>query len=283
MNKTVASPVRRRPDRRRRRGRRAPRIGVDGSTTKTVVQQSPSRRGRRRATVRRSPPTTSTSATRRAWSTCSSQIVQQHASPFGRSRRSSRARPPAPGFVVDDDGYILTNATWSRAPRRSPCSFERQQDRDAQVERQGPLDRPRAAEGRPERRSTCTRCTLGNSSTVQVGDPVLAIGNPFGLDRTLTTGVVSALQRQITAPNGFTIDNVIQTDAADQPRQLRRPAARRHRPRDRHQLADRDRRRAAAATSASASRSRSTPPSRCSPQLEKGGTSPARLPRPHRR
>ena len=47
--------------------------------------------------------------------------------------------------------------------------------------------------------------TLGDSSKAQVGDPVLAIGNPFDLDRTLTTGVVSALQREITAPNGFTI------------------------------------------------------------------------------
>ena len=52
---------------------------------------------------------------------------------------------------------------------------------------------------------------------MQVGDPTIAIGNPFGLDRTLTTGVVSALQRQITAPNGFTIDNVIQTDAPINP------------------------------------------------------------------
>ncbi len=46
---------------------------------------------------------------------------------------------------------------------------------------------------------------------------MLAIGNPFGLDRTLTTGVVSALQRQITAPNGFTISNVLQTDAPINP------------------------------------------------------------------
>jgi S1-C subfamily serine protease len=59
--------------------------------------------------------------------------------------------------------------------------------------------------------------TLGNSSTAQVGDPVLAIGNPFDLERTLTTGVISALQRQITAPNGFTIDNVLQTDAPINP------------------------------------------------------------------
>jgi S1-C subfamily serine protease len=59
--------------------------------------------------------------------------------------------------------------------------------------------------------------TLGNSSEAQVGNPVVAIGNPFGLDRTVTTGIVSALQREIKAPNGFTINNVIQTDAAINP------------------------------------------------------------------
>ncbi len=58
---------------------------------------------------------------------------------------------------------------------------------------------------------------LGNSSEVQVGDPVVAIGNPFGLDRTVTAGIVSALQRQIQAPNGFSISHVIQTDAAINP------------------------------------------------------------------
>ena len=52
---------------------------------------------------------------------------------------------------------------------------------------------------------------------MEVGDPTIAIGNPFGLDRTLTTGVVSAKQRRITAPNGFSIKDVIQTDAAINP------------------------------------------------------------------
>ena len=55
---------------------------------------------------------------------------------------------------------------------------------------------------------------LGRSGTLQVGDAVIAIGNPFGLERTATTGIVSALKRIITAPNGFDIQNVIQTDAA---------------------------------------------------------------------
>jgi S1-C subfamily serine protease len=59
--------------------------------------------------------------------------------------------------------------------------------------------------------------TLGRSSEVEVGDPVVAIGNPFGLDRTVTSGIISALQRQIQAPNGFSINHVIQTDAAINP------------------------------------------------------------------
>jgi S1-C subfamily serine protease len=58
---------------------------------------------------------------------------------------------------------------------------------------------------------------LGDSSKVEVGDPVVAIGNPFGLDRTVTSGIVSALQRQIEAPAGFSISHVIQTDAAINP------------------------------------------------------------------
>ena len=58
---------------------------------------------------------------------------------------------------------------------------------------------------------------MGDSSSVQVGDPTIAIGNPFGLDRTLTTGVVSALQRRITGPSNQSISNVIQTDAAINP------------------------------------------------------------------
>ena len=68
---------------------------------------------------------------------------------------------------------------------------------------------PRASELRPLR--------LGTSRDVQVGDPTVAIGNPFGLDLTLTTGVISAKARRIEAPNGFQIDDVLQTDAAINP------------------------------------------------------------------
>ena len=56
--------------------------------------------------------------------------------------------------------------------------------------------------------------TLGDSSAVHVGDDVIAIGSPFGLQNTVTTGIVSALHRQITAPNNYKINDAIQTDAA---------------------------------------------------------------------
>jgi putative serine protease PepD len=56
--------------------------------------------------------------------------------------------------------------------------------------------------------------TLGDSGTVGVGDPVVAIGAPFGLAGSITSGIVSALHRDITAPNNFTITDTIQTDAA---------------------------------------------------------------------
>ena len=55
---------------------------------------------------------------------------------------------------------------------------------------------------------------LGSSSSLQVGQPVVAIGSPFGLENTVTAGIVSALHRQMTAPNNFTIPDSIQTDAA---------------------------------------------------------------------
>jgi S1-C subfamily serine protease len=58
---------------------------------------------------------------------------------------------------------------------------------------------------------------LGSSSRIKVGQPAIAIGSPFGLEGTLTTGIVSAVGRSIKAPNGFSIDNVLQTDAAINP------------------------------------------------------------------
>ncbi len=131
--------------------------------------------------------------------------------------------------------------TWSRTRSRCTVSFEKGQTVEAQVVGKDPSN-DLAVLRIPTDGLTLHPLTLGDSSTVQVGDPVLAIGNPFDLERTLTTGVISALQRQITAPNGFTINNVLQTDAPINPGNSGGPLLNAARPSDRHQLADRDRR-----------------------------------------
>ena len=64
---------------------------------------------------------------------------------------------------------------------------------------------------------TLSPLRFGNSAAVRVGDPAFAIGNPYTFDQTLTVGVISALNRTITSPNGASITGVIQTDAALNP------------------------------------------------------------------
>jgi S1-C subfamily serine protease len=121
------------------------------------------------------------------------------------------------GFVVDSDGTILTNAHVVEGASGVSIKLSENGDSiDAEVKgRDASTDLavlkvdPSKVKLRP--------LPLGNSKQVRVGDPVIAIGNPFGFTRTVTTGIVSALQRQIQAPNGFSIPNVIQTDAAINP------------------------------------------------------------------
>ena len=119
------------------------------------------------------------------------------------------------GFVVSADGYIVTNA---HVVEDANGTIK------AKVGDGKALDAKLVGEDASTDlallkidASNLKPLTLGDSSGVQVGDPAYAIGNPFGLDRTLTVGVVSALQREIDSPNGFSIDDVIQTDAAINP------------------------------------------------------------------
>jgi putative serine protease PepD len=119
------------------------------------------------------------------------------------------------GFVVSDDGYIVTNAhVVEGANGQIKAKIGDGKALDAKLVGEDAstdlaLLKVSATNLKP--------LALGDSSGVEVGDPAYAIGNPFGLDRTLTTGVVSALQREISSPNGFSIDDVIQTDAAINP------------------------------------------------------------------
>jgi S1-C subfamily serine protease len=148
-----------------------------------------------------------------------STIVRQSESPFGFFRGEGQQQQgvaTGSGFVIDANGTILTNWHVVENAVKVTVSFENNKTVNAQVIGKDPSN-DLAVLRVPTEGITLHPLILGDSSTAQVGDPVLAIGNPFGLSRTLTTGIISALQRQITAPNGFTIDNVLQTDAPINP------------------------------------------------------------------
>jgi S1-C subfamily serine protease len=122
------------------------------------------------------------------------------------------------GFVVDEDGTIVTNAHVVDGAEEVTVSFEEGGDSiDADVKGVDPDTDLAVLKIDPGEVEDLTVLPLGDSSELRVGDPVVAIGNPFGLQRTVTTGIVSALQRQIDAPSGFSISNVIQTDASINP------------------------------------------------------------------
>ncbi len=116
------------------------------------------------------------------------------------------------GFVIDKDGHIVTNYHVVQGASKVEVRFSNDDTLTASVVGSDPsTDLALLKVVAPA--SALTPLLLADSEQVQVGDAVVAIGNPFGLERTVTAGIVSALQRNVTAPNGFQIDHVIQTDA----------------------------------------------------------------------
>jgi S1-C subfamily serine protease len=145
------------------------------------------------------------------------QVVQQSQSPFDFGFPSEqRGEATGSGFVIARDGTILTNAHVVAGATKVTVQFADKHVVDARI-----LGRDESTDLAvlkvSAKQSELRPLALGTSRTIQVGDPTIAIGNPFGLERTLTTGVVSATRRTIQAPNGFEIDGVIQTDAAINP------------------------------------------------------------------
>jgi len=141
--------------------------------------------------------------------------LQDGASPFDFAQRSANVASGS-GFVIDADGLMLTNAHLVAGATDIRVTFSDQRTVSARVLGKDE-DTDLALLGVDPKDLDLRPLELGRSASVQVGDPTVSIGNPFGLDRTLTTGVVSAKQRRIVAPSGFSIDNVIQTDAAINP------------------------------------------------------------------
>jgi S1-C subfamily serine protease len=124
------------------------------------------------------------------------------------------------GFVWDDQGHVVTNfhVVQDLASRRSASAGVTVGDAEFDGELVGFAQHQDVAVLRISARGRKLRpIPIGASGGLQVGQKVLAIGNPYGLDHTLTTGVVSALGRTITSASGTTIFDVIQTDAAINP------------------------------------------------------------------
>ena len=131
----------------------------------------------------------------------------------GGNGGSQQSQAEGSGFVIDEQGHIATNqhvvdgataiqVTFADGTKASAKVVGTDASTDVAVIK---TDAPKSA---------LHPLTLADSSQVQVGDGVVAIGSPFGLQGTVTTGIVSALGRTINAPNNFTISGAIQTDAA---------------------------------------------------------------------
>jgi len=122
------------------------------------------------------------------------------------------------GFALDKSGDILTNAhvVEGATSKDVTVRFGKQDPVEAKIVGRDPSTDLAVLRIDPSK-TKITPLRLGDSSKVQVGDPAIAIGNPFGLENTVTTGIISAVQRSIDSPNGFSIDHVIQTDASINP------------------------------------------------------------------
>jgi S1-C subfamily serine protease len=138
-------------------------------------------------------------------------------SPFGESEGGGGGVATGSGILIDTEGHIVTNNHVVEGAEKVEVKLgSSDKTYTAEVVGTDPAtDVALLKVNAPE--DTLHPLALGDSSKVEVGEPVVAIGNPFGLDRTVTSGIVSALQRQIEAPAGFSISHVIQTDAAINP------------------------------------------------------------------
>ena len=130
--------------------------------------------------------------------------------PFGAAQTQ---RALGSGFVLDKAGHIVTNFHVVRGATAIQVSFSNNERFKAKLVGVDPSTDIAVLQVEVKARAL-KALPLGNSDGVRVGDQVIAIGNPFGLDRSVTAGIVSAVQRRIEAPNRLSISHVIQTDAA---------------------------------------------------------------------
>ena len=135
--------------------------------------------------------------------------------PFEAPERGPRRQPSSSagsGFIISPDGYILTNAHVVAGADEVIITLS--DDREFPAEIVGSDEKTDVALLKIDAGEQLTEGRIGDSDTLQVGEPVLAIGSPYGLDQTVTSGIISALGRRL--PNETYIP-FIQTDAAVNP------------------------------------------------------------------
>jgi len=120
------------------------------------------------------------------------------------------------GFIYDNKGYIITNYHVIEATNTIQVTFLDGNITGASKVGEDPYSDLAVIKVNPDV-TTLHPVILGDSSNLAVGEPVAAIGNPFGLSDTITAGIVSALERTMDAPGGYAIIDVIQVDAAINP------------------------------------------------------------------
>ena len=192
-------------------------IGAGGGVGTYAALSSGSKTVVRQVTVSDSQPAASTSGLsvnsiyKRTYRGVVEVKVNSRASDgFGGTRPQSAE---GSGFVYDTSGHVITNQHVVDGATSVRVTFWNGATYSARVVGTDPsTDLAVLDVNAPS--SVLYPLTLGDSGKVQVGDNVVAIGAPFGLAETVTAGIVSALHRQITSPNNFSIDDSIQTDAA---------------------------------------------------------------------
>jgi S1-C subfamily serine protease len=155
------------------------------------------------------------------FSTASSSVTNIDTATLARRNRFSLdvteiPRGSGSGFVWDTDGHIVTNWHVVDGADTAKVALGDRSSWDAELVGAAP-DKDLAVLKIDAPQELLSPIALGTSGDLVVGQKVFAIGNPFGFDHTLTTGVISALGREITARDGFSIRDVIQTDAAINP------------------------------------------------------------------
>jgi S1-C subfamily serine protease len=191
---------------------------IDSGKTKTVVERQAPLSGRSEPAAEKGSGLTVNGIYRKVApgvAFIQAEVVQKTSNSFGFPE-AQRGEATGSGFVLNEQGYIATNAHVIDGARNVQVSFGKGSPTSARIVGRDPSTDLAVIKVDPSK-VKLTPVPLGESDNLQVGDPVVAIGNPLGYDDTVTTGVVSALQRTIKSPSSFTIDHAIQTDAAINP------------------------------------------------------------------